>query len=684
MTAIRSRTASVLLLTWVFVLLATPLAAQETSPEQEILIGLSRTVRRAASHATPRTVCIRIHIGDKTGFGSGALVTPEGHILTCAHVSEPGEKLTVILHDGREFAARRLGKNSKNDYSLVKIAGGPFPYFEIGSSKDLKMGTWVLGLGHPGGPYGDNKPAVAVGRVTGLHKKLPVQFNVKYYDDAIQTDAPIFAGNSGGPLVNLRGELIGINGAILLVNDNAYATPIHEIVRDLETMKRGQAIAGRAPKDMMKVLKELTSEIDPKDLEKMYDKSPMGKVLGPVLKMFGGRGGGDPEALERKAAEKRRFGRTFGLREAFRSLGERASPSVVAIQKDGAPVGFGVVLSRGGEVLTNDRILGHPAGKITVSAGGVQRRARIVGRHGPLDVALIRFSSTGLDLKPVVFGNSGALAPGDWLVTAGPADEPVLSVGVVSAVERRIGRNRKIPTQGLMGLFGKPNESPLREYPEIMQHDSKIVKGLFGSPVFNARGLFVGINVANFYRGSSFATPADKIVPVLADLRAGIALEPPPFIEPVLPKSPLGGFGEGDFGKVFEQLQGGDFMEQLRKLLEGEGGTDFGKLLEQFRKMFGQEEQPAPEPPKAYLGIRPQESAEWGVVVGEVIEGGAADKAGFRAGDRILTMGGRDVADISDLLRFLGKRNPGDKVKFVVVRGGKRVTHTVVLGKRTP
>jgi putative serine protease PepD len=543
----------------------------------------------------------------------------------------------------------------------------------------------VIGLGHPGGPYVDRKPAVAVGRVTGLHKKLPVQFNVKYYDDAIQTDAPIFAGNSGGPLVNLRGELIGINGAILLVNDNAYATPIHEIASDLPAMKAGRQLAGRAPKNMMKVMQELTSEIDPKDLEKMYDKSPLGRVLGPVLKMFGGRGGGDPAVREKRREELRRFGRTFGLAEAFRPMGEKLSRSVVSILVDGKEAGMGVVISDEGEILTNDRILGFPAGRVFVSVGGERRSARVLGRHGPLDVALVKISARGLGLRAAVFGNSGALRPGDWLVSIGPGENPVVAVGSVSAMDRKVGKNRKIPTMGLMGLFGKPNESPLREYDLVMQHDSKIVGGLFGTPVFNARGFLVGINVANFYRGSSFAAPASSIVPVLDDLRSGITLRPPPFIEAEVPKSPLGGFGEGDMGKVFEQFQGGKFFEQMKKFFEGEGMEgDFGKLFDQLRKMLeggGGGEQ---KPPDAVLGIRVQEVEEWGVEVTEVNAGSGAEKAGMVAGDRIVEFEGRDVADISDLLRNLRKKKPGDRVRIVVMRGNKRKAMTVTLSKRTP
>jgi hypothetical protein len=106
----------------------------------------------------------------------------------------------------------------------------------------------VIALGHPGGPYPDLKPAFSVGRVTGLHRRLPVQMMDRYYDDAIRTDAPIFAGNSGGPLVSLDGELIGLNGAILLINENSYAVPMHEVAAHLEQLKRGEPVEGRSPK----------------------------------------------------------------------------------------------------------------------------------------------------------------------------------------------------------------------------------------------------------------------------------------------------------------------------------------------------------------------------------------------------------------------------------------------------
>jgi serine protease Do len=217
---------------------------------QADLRTLDRTFREVAGRATPSTVLVKSTLKDgsgRAGFGSGAIIAEEGLVLTCAHVVEMAGDIEVTLSDGEALPATLLGKNPKQDYALLKIdAPRKLAAFALGDSSKLALGEWVLALGHPGGPYADLRPALAVGRVTGLHRRLPVQLMDRYYDDAIRTDAPIFAGNSGGPLVNLRGELVGLNGAILLVNENSYAVPINEIAAHLDALKAGEAVAGRS------------------------------------------------------------------------------------------------------------------------------------------------------------------------------------------------------------------------------------------------------------------------------------------------------------------------------------------------------------------------------------------------------------------------------------------------------
>ncbi len=244
--------------------------------------AISNTVQAMVPELKERSVGIRVTIGNRVGFGSGAIISADGLVLTCAHVVETAQKLEVIFANGSTFIAKKLGMNSMNDYALLKIPAENLPFFKIGNSKDLELLQWVVALGHPGGAYPDQQPAVSIGRIRGLHKRIPIEFGEKFYDDAIQTDVPIFAGNSGGPLVNLKGELIGINGAIMLLNDLAFAIPIDEIKPDLEKMKRKGKIESRSPGsifEFFKILMDLQEDIPPEDMEKLFNDTPLGKVL---------------------------------------------------------------------------------------------------------------------------------------------------------------------------------------------------------------------------------------------------------------------------------------------------------------------------------------------------------------------------------------------------------------------
>jgi S1-C subfamily serine protease len=270
--------------------------------------GLEKRFRELAKASIPKTVCVKSYVeahGDKAGYGSGAIVSPDGYVLTCAHVVDIAKRVEVILSDGTAHTAKIMGRNKRQDYALLKVEAKDLDAYKIGDSTKVKVGDWVMALGHPGGPYADLKPAFSAGRVTGLHKRLPVQFFDRFYDDAIQTDVPIFAGNSGGPLVSLSGELIGLNGAILIINENAYAIPIQEVMGDYAALQRGENIAGKQA--TQEDLAQLQREIGPEQMQKLFDKAfkNFGKMFGgegneglaklfeQFGKMFNGGGGGD-------------------------------------------------------------------------------------------------------------------------------------------------------------------------------------------------------------------------------------------------------------------------------------------------------------------------------------------------------------------------------------------------------
>jgi len=145
--------------------------------------------------------------GPRLSSGSGVIIDPSGVILTNNHVVTGGGKITVRLHDGREFTASDVKTDPNTDLAIVRIkAGGSLPAATLGNSDRMRIGDWVLAIGQPFGLENTVTKGIvsATGRAVGITR----------YDEFIQTDAAINPGNSGGPLVNLQGEVIGINTAI--------------------------------------------------------------------------------------------------------------------------------------------------------------------------------------------------------------------------------------------------------------------------------------------------------------------------------------------------------------------------------------------------------------------------------------------------------------------------------------
>ena len=157
----------------------------------------------------------------RRGSGSGFIIDADGSILTNHHVVDRAERITVKLSDGRTLKARLIGSDPDTDIALIKVDGqSGLPVAPLGDSSTLRMGEWVCAIGNPLG----YEHSVTVGVVSFLGRKL---FDMSL-DNYIQTDAAINYGNSGGPLINARGEVIGINSAISSRASNiGFAVPIN-------------------------------------------------------------------------------------------------------------------------------------------------------------------------------------------------------------------------------------------------------------------------------------------------------------------------------------------------------------------------------------------------------------------------------------------------------------------------
>lgn len=146
------------------------------------------------------------------GKGSGVLIDPEGVILTNYHVIEGARSIKVTLIDGRQFNASVVGADPQSDIAVIRIKGTNLPYLRMGDSSQLRVGDWVIAIGNP---FGLSNTAT-VGIVSALRKgPFAVEGRSLSVDTLIQTDAAINKGNSGGALVNLKGELVGLCTAIL-------------------------------------------------------------------------------------------------------------------------------------------------------------------------------------------------------------------------------------------------------------------------------------------------------------------------------------------------------------------------------------------------------------------------------------------------------------------------------------
>ena len=163
-------------------------------------------------------------------LGSGVIVDERGYILTNNHVIKGADEIKVKLSDGREFAGKVRGQDSKTDLALIKIeARDRLPVARLGNSDEIKIGSWAIAIGNPFGL----EHTVTVGVVSAKGRAI----GAAAYEDFIQTDASINPGNSGGPLTNIKGEVIGINTAIVAGGQGiGFAIPINMAKRVLDSL----------------------------------------------------------------------------------------------------------------------------------------------------------------------------------------------------------------------------------------------------------------------------------------------------------------------------------------------------------------------------------------------------------------------------------------------------------------
>ncbi|MFZ4701614.1 MAG: Do family serine endopeptidase, partial [Candidatus Methylumidiphilus sp.] len=205
-------------------------------------------------------------------LGSGFIISSDGYVLTNQHVVKDADEIVVRLQDRRELVAKVVGSDKRSDIALLKIEATNLPVLNIGSSENMKVGSWVLAIGSP---FGFDH-SVTAGIVSAKGRSLPSDNYVPF----IQTDVAINPGNSGGPLFNMEGQVVGVNSQIYSRTGGSmgisFAIPIEVAMKVVEQLKTsGHVTRGWLGVQIQDVTRELA--------ESFGMKKPQGALISKVL-----------------------------------------------------------------------------------------------------------------------------------------------------------------------------------------------------------------------------------------------------------------------------------------------------------------------------------------------------------------------------------------------------------------
>jgi serine protease Do len=335
-------------------------------------------------------------------LGSGFIISQDGYILTNAHVVETAEEITVKLNDKREFKAKVIGSDRRTDVALIKIEATGLPAVRFGDPNKLRVGEWVLAIGSPFG----FENTVTAGIVSAKGRSLPQETYVPF----IQTDVAVNPGNSGGPLFNLKGEVVGINSQIYSRTGGfmglSFAIPI-DVANDIANQLRttGRVTRGRIGVVIQPLTRELADGFGltrpqgalVNSVEKGGPADKAGVEAGDVILRFDGKAVASSEDLPRIVGGTRPGSRV--QMQVWRNKGPRDVQVVVAEMPDeraarqarrsGKPPAtvqsqFGLTLSELNETQKNE--LKVSGGVLVENVQGAGQRAGV--RRGDVILAI--------------------------------------------------------------------------------------------------------------------------------------------------------------------------------------------------------------------------------------------------------------------------------------------------------
>jgi serine protease Do len=247
------------------------------------------TLPELFEEANPAVVAISTEVIGRNAFGhritrpasgSGFLVSPDGYIVTNDHVIEGASSITVLKHDGRQYPATIIGRDPNSDIAVIKIDGTDMPYLVFGDSDSLRVGEQVAAIGNP---LGELANSMTVGHISALNRDINID-GVSH--NKLQTDAAVNRGNSGGPLLNLYGEVIGVVSAKSVgmdVEGLGFAIPSSHAESVVSQLMQHGFVSGRAILGVQITVQDGTSNVQVASVNHGSAAERAGVMVGDVI-----------------------------------------------------------------------------------------------------------------------------------------------------------------------------------------------------------------------------------------------------------------------------------------------------------------------------------------------------------------------------------------------------------------
>jgi len=493
------------------------------------LLALEAQVKQVVSKALPSVVGIRI--GNEQG--SGVIVSEDGLVMTAGHVSgRANQEAVVILHDGRTVKAKTLGVFRSGDAGLVKITeAGKWPFLERGRSADLKPGDWCIALGHPLGYMKDRPPVVRAGRIVQVGEGL------------LQSDCTLVAGDSGGPLLDLQGRIIGIHSRIGGAINMNFHVPVDLFTTHWDRLLRGEewevVLPSRDAPEIRAAFRPLAAEVAQCVVRVRSDgkEAALGTIIGPdgwiVTKASELKGKITCQFRDGREMEAQKV----ALSEAFDLAllkvpaeglpkihwTDRPDPAVgqwvaaVGLQEE--PLAVGVISVPRRPIPPPRAMLG-----VILEDGSEGPVIRQVFPQSPAEQAGLRVNDVIIQLNEQAVKDRNQLVeltkafrPGQKIKLLVLRDGQKVEISVTLRVISMPGQEK----QQMQNASGTGLSGRREDFPIVLQHDTALRPVDCGGPLVDLTGRALGINIARAGRTETYTAPVDALLPVLYEMLAG-------------------------------------------------------------------------------------------------------------------------------------------------------------------